>query len=181
MKLPWSRIAVASLLLIAAFFAWRFLFPSPESLIRKQLKKLARIATFENEGPLAKAYNARALAEFFSTNIEVAVDIPGASTENLAGRQDIQQAAFIAREHFHSMKVEFVDVQISLGPGPDIALAHLTAKVTLPGESNFSPAELNFRFRKENGSWLIYRVEPVKTLSKIPWEYRRPRRQLARA
>ena len=166
MKFPWSRILLAAILVAAGVWGWRTLFPGPEKAIRASLAGLAQTASFGDEGTLAKAYYSQKLTGYFSTNVEVNVDIQGFGTQTLSGRDEIQQAALIARQRLRGLKVEFVDVHVTLSPDRQTAVANLTAKAMLVGQSDFSPQEMNISLRKVNGRWLVYRIETVKTLSR---------------
>jgi hypothetical protein len=68
------------------------------------------------------------------------------------------------------LKVEFPDMNISLGADGQTAKVNLTGKGTVPGERDISAQEFNFMLKKVDGKWLIYQVETVKTLSlmKVP-------------
>ena len=64
----------------------------------------------------------------------------------------------------HGLTVEFLDINVTVGPDQKSAVANLTAKAKVPGE-DFMVQELKFTLKKIQGAWLILRVETVKTLS----------------
>ena len=90
--------------------------------------------------------------------------MPGRSIQTLSGREEIQRAAMGARSMLNTLKIEFVDVIVDVGPGRQSAIAHLTATANLPGEKLPEVEELAISFRKIDHDWLIHRVESVKTL-----------------
>jgi len=160
------RIAAGAILIGLCVWGWFILFPGPERVIRSRLKNLAVTASFRsNEGPLAKAYNSEKLGGFFSPDIVVFVDISGHGQHTFEGRDIVLQAALAARQNFAELKVEFVDVNVKLSPDKQSATVNLTAKCTVPNDSDFFPQEMKFTFKKIDGKWLISRAETVKTLS----------------
>src|ERR1041384_2478124 len=118
-----------------AIWGWRVFFPTPEHVIRRQLAGLARIASIApNEGPLAKAYNSQKLTSFFASDVEIVLDIPGHSAA-LHDRDELIRAAMAWRSSATSLKVEFLDVSVTVASEKQSAQANLTAKANLPGES----------------------------------------------
>jgi hypothetical protein len=157
------RILVA-LALVGLALWW--IFPSQQRVIRRRLKEVAATASFEpNEGPLAKAYNATKLGGYFTEDVAIVVDSPGWGTHTLNGRDQLVQADLALRQRMSGAKIEFVDINITFGPDGQTAVANLTAKATFSGERDFQPQEFNFMLKRVNRTWLIYRVETVKTLS----------------
>lgn len=165
MRVWLARVALLSALGAAGFWAWQFLFPTPEHVIRKRLGELAAAASISSsEGQLAKLANTQKLVSFFTSDVQVTVDVPGRSMQTFNGRVEIQQATLGARGFLGSLKVQFVDVIVSVGPDKQSAQAHLTATVSLPGEKLPEVQELEMGFKKVDHDWLINHVETVKTL-----------------
>jgi hypothetical protein len=158
------RLVLVGAFLALGIWGWRIFFPTPEQVVRRQLSDLARVASIApNEGPLAKAYNSQKLASFFAPEVEFLLDVPG----HFAGfhdREELMRAAMAWRSSATSLKVEFLDVSVSVAADKESAEAHLTAKANLPYESLPEVQELKVAFRKIGGKWLISRVETVKTL-----------------
>jgi len=141
------------------------MFPGPEQLIRKRLAELARVATIApNEGSLVKLAKSQKLASLFTTDTEIDLDLPGRFPRTLNGRDEVLQAAASARTALQTLKLEFLDITVSLGSDGESAVAHFTVKGDVPGESTPQVEELEARFRKVDGNWLIQHVENVKTL-----------------
>lgn len=165
MRVWLARLALLGLLGVAGFWAWHWLFPSAEQVIRKDLKELAKAASITtNEGALARLANARKLSSFFSHDAQITIDVPGRSLQTLNGQDDIQQAAMGVRAIFNVLKVHFIDVVVTVGADKQSALVDLTATATLPGEQIPEVQELELRFKKLDHNWLITRVVTVRTL-----------------
>lgn len=160
------RLALLAALVAMGFLGWSYWFPSPERAIRKDLAELARTASFSaNEAPLAKLYNSQALGKFFTPDVVISFDAPGASVRLLQGRDQLLERAMGARSAVSSLKVEFPDVNVVVGPDKESAVADVTAKGRVEGDKEGYLQELRVTFQKTGGHWLIRRVETVKTLS----------------
>ena len=166
-------IMVAAVLAGLGYWIWLTFFPSPEKAIRKQLQALAAAASFPvNEAPRAKLANAQKLGNFFTTDVEVTVETPGRAQQTFSGRDELVQAALGAHSSLNGLNVEFLDINVTVAPNKQTAVANLTARARIPGDRDFNVQELKFSLKKVGGDWLIYKVETVKTLSwnteKIP-------------
>jgi hypothetical protein len=160
-----SRLLVAGVLVALGLWGWRVFFPSPEAMIRKRLGELAKVASFSsNEGLLAKAWNASILGEFFTPDVQVTVEIPGAQ-HTLSGRDDLLQAAVGARNAVGGLVIEFPDIKVTLATDKETAVVNLTATGKVPGQKDFYLQELRMRMIKIKRNWLIDQVQTVKTLS----------------
>jgi hypothetical protein len=164
MKRAFSRILFLLAMVIACWWGWRVFFPTAEQIIRKRLSALAQAVTSpSNESALAKAYNSQKLADFFAPDAQISIDISGRHLI-ITGRDEILQAAMMARSQPGRYKVEFGGVTVDVAPDNSSALVQLTAKVTVSGEPDWIPQELKVAFQKTDGNWLISRLETVKTL-----------------
>ena len=160
-----SRLLVAGVLVALGFWGWRVLFPSPEAMIRKRLGELAKAASFSStDGLLAKAWNASILGEFFTPEVQVTLDVPGAQ-HTISGRDELLQAAVGARTAVSSLTVEFPDIKVTLAPDKETAVVNLTATGKVPGQREFYLQELRMRMIKIKRDWFIDQVQTVKTLS----------------
>ena len=159
-------IIVGILATLGAF--WITLHPSPEKVIRARLNKLARTASIERgQGMIPKALSAEEMADYFTSNVVVSVQLDGHGTHNLNGKDEVREAILAVKQQLAEMKVEFLDINVHIGPVNEMAVANLTCKATVPGESDFVAQEFNFMLRKTEGKWMIYRVETVKTLTAL--------------
>ena len=160
------------MVLLAALVAlgvwlWLLLFPSPEKVIRKRLTELAVTVSYSpSQGNLARIAAAQSLAGYFGTNIEVNIDVPGRLRHTLMGREDIAQTAMSARAVVSSLSVKFPDINVTVAPDKQSAVADLTLDATIASEVDHLVQELKFTFQKIDGEWLITRVETIRTLSR---------------
>jgi hypothetical protein len=171
-------LRVVLLAALAALAVWLcgILFPSPERIIRERLTKLARAVSFSpNEGNLARLARAQTVGEFFSTNVEVNVNLPGREQHTFAGRDEITQAALAVRSEVSGLRVKFPDVNVTVPPDKQSATVDLTVEATVAGQPDVIAQEMKFTFQKIDGQWLITRVETVNTLSILNFEPNRAR------
>lgn len=151
----------------AVVWLWTVVFPGPEKIIRKQLAAVASEASFSGaENPLLMAARAENLASRFGTNIEINVNLPGREQHDFIGRPEITQFAAEMRARMGSMKVEFLDVDVKVGPDKQSATADLTVHVATSADKDFLVQEMKITFQKFESDWLITRVETVRTLSR---------------
>jgi hypothetical protein len=160
-----GKLAILLVLLGAALY-W-FWPASPEHIIKKQLVEVAKLASFgANEAPLAKLSNSQKLTLHFANELEILIDVPGRAHQQVFHTHDeLLQAAMGARSTLGSLQVEFLDINVIVGPDKASAVADLTARIFIAGDKDFIVQEMKFSLRKIDGEWLIYRVETVKTLS----------------
>ncbi len=164
-----KRLILRGLLLLvvlaAVLWLWHTLLPGPERVIRKNLSELARVACVaQNEGPLAQAINAQKFTTYFTSDIRVAVDVPGHSKYVLEGQDDLLRSAVSARQMLPGLQVELPDISVSLVPGKRAAVVNLTVRARTPADKNFLVQELEVGFKKIGRRWLIDRAETIKTL-----------------
>src|SRR5262249_55824830 len=121
-----------------------------------------------------QAYEAQKAANFFTTDVDVELNVTGYDSISMHGRDEVLQVALAARSRLTSLKVEFPDMNVTIDPGGETAKVNLTAKATIPSERDISAQEFNFMLKKVDGKWMIYKVETVKTLSEaaVPWNWR---------
>lgn len=166
--MKWPRLVLWAAAAALALWGWTIWHPGPEKLIRRQLEGVSRAASFSaGDGYLAKMAGAARLAEFFSTNVEVEINVPGGAEHRLAGREEIEQAALAARAAERSLSVTFPDLAVVVNPDQQSAVADLTlqARFAGMGDAEMIVQEMKFTFRKIDGRWLIIKVETVRTLS----------------
>jgi hypothetical protein len=165
--MKWAfRGALAIIVIALGVWIWVTFFPGPEQAIRKRLAELAQLGSFAgNEAPAAKAFNSQKLASFFTSDIEISVDVPGVPRQKLSGQDDLSKAAMAVRTYLSSLHVQLLDITITFGPDKTSAIANLTLKVQVNGERDFTPQEMKFTLKKVKGEWLIREAETVRTLS----------------
>ena len=163
----WVGLIIVALLAAAAgYWMWVTFFPSAEVVIKKRLNTLAQTASFgANEPPLSRLANAQKIGNYVTTEVEITVDVPGRSQQSFSGREELTQAVVAARSTLNGLNVEFLDIIVTVGPEGQTAVANLTARARIPGERDFYIQELKFTLKKIEGTWLISKIETVKTLS----------------
>ncbi len=165
------RLVLAAALVALGVWLWFVLFPSPEKVIRKRLTGLARTASFSsNEGNLARLTAAQNLAGFFATNVEININVPGRIQHNFLGRDEIKEAVLGARSTLGGLKVQFPDINITVTPDKQSAVADLTVEARVSGEQDLIVQEMKFTLQKIDGEWLVTHVETVRTLSILHFE-----------
>jgi hypothetical protein len=167
MKIVFRFILLAALAALGVWL-WFVLFPSPEKIIRTRLTKLARTASFSSrESDLARLDAAQNLAGFFTTNVDINIDVPGRIQHRLLGRDEIKEAALGARATLSGLKVQFPDIKITVAPDKQSAVADLTVEANVAGDHDSIVQEMKFTFQQTDGEWLITRIETVPTLSSV--------------
>lgn len=163
-----AQITVAAIIIGLGIWLWTVLHPSTETIIRSRLNALAKVLSFNSKsGVLGQAYDAQKAAEFFTTDVDVEVNLAGYEPISLHGRDEVLQIAMASRSRLTSLKIEFPDMNISIAADGQSAKVNLTGKGIIPGERDISAQEFNFLMKKVDGKWLIYQVETVKTLSTL--------------
>jgi len=165
MKIVLRLVLLAAAAAVCAWF-WTLLFPSPEKMIRKQLALVAAEASFQTgENPLITANRAENFASRFGTNVEININLPEHGQDGFVGRAEITQAVAGMRSSVSSLKVEFLDMNVTVDPEKQSATANLTVKAQSAYDKNFIVQEMKIFFQKIEGGWLITRVETIRTLS----------------
>jgi hypothetical protein len=165
MKKP-VRLILAAALIGLGIWGWRVWFPSPENAIRSRLLDLARTASFEpGEGTIPRGLKAQSLGEYFTPDVAISLDVRGFEAHELQGRDELMQAVLGAMLRLRGLKVEFLDINVTIETGKQKAVANLTGKATIAGERDFQVQEFNFKLKKVDRTWLICRIDTVRTLS----------------
>ena len=127
--------------------------------------ELARtVSSSPNESDLTRLAAARSVAGFFAANVELNVDIPELGQHTM-DREEITQAALMGRSQAGGLRVKFPDINITVAPDKQSAVADLTVEANVSGERDSMVREMKFTLRKTDGQWLISRIETVHTLS----------------
>ena len=160
------RLGLLAIAIVVGMWLWTALFPSPEKIICRHLSEMAREASFNSsESPVAGFSQAQKLASLFSTNAELTLDLPERPQYALAGRNDIVQAVLGAHAVVGGVKVEFLDVMVTVSPDKCSAAADLTLKAQVTGDKDITVLELKFALLKIEGEWLVTKVESVRPLT----------------
>jgi hypothetical protein len=159
------RLIVPAVLVAGGVWFWTALFPGPEKVIRQRLAEIARLASFNaDENPLAALGGAQKLAGFCSPTLQVKLAAPANVEHTFDTREEVAQSDLAARAAFGgTLKVEFVDVVVTLAPSQQSAVADLTAR--MQSGSDLNVQEIKFTLKKVDGQWLVTRVETIRTFS----------------
>ena len=161
----WRAAGALAFILIAGWL-WTVLFPSPDHVIRKRLAELSKAVSITGkEAPLAVMANASRVADFFTKDIEIRIDVPGASAQVINGREELFQITQRVRMMVGGLDVQFLDINLTIAPDKKSAEANLTLRVKVAGDRDQIVQEMKVLLNKLEGTWKVKKVETVKTLS----------------
>jgi SnoaL-like domain len=160
------RLIFLTAVAVLGFWLWTILFPSPEKVVLKKMSSLAGTATVgTQDSNLLRAAKAANLVDFFTTDAEIILNVPDLPNRTLSGRDEIRETALAVLANVKTLNVQFLDVTAQIGPDKQTADVSCTVKVNAGDSKDYGVQELHFQFKKVDGTWLISRVETVKTLS----------------
>jgi hypothetical protein len=160
-----KRIIFMAALAALGYWGWTLVYQSPERAIRKRVEALACEASFgPNQGLVSEAWKATSLTAFFTTNVQVTIDVPG-TQHNINGLDELNTAALYARHTFKGLKIELPDIKVTVEPGGETAVVNLTAWAKLADQKDDYLQELRLRLIKVKRDWLIKEIVTVRTLS----------------
>lgn len=160
------RVAVLAILIGLGVWLWIYLHPTPEVAIRRRLAEVAKTVSFSGkEGMVSRAARSQKFADFFSKEVSLHIDLPEGTQHEAASRDDIAKTYLWLRWNYRSLKVDFLDPNITLGSDKKSAILEVTVKAETSSEKYFIVQELRLTLREVEGEWLILRVETIKTLS----------------
>ena len=162
MKIFWRLIFFAAVIALGVWL-WTIFFPAPEKVIRHRLARLAADASFTSgQGTFSRIAGGESVAGFFSTNVEINLNVPGYEPVTFANRAEITQAALGVHERLRSLSVKFPDVNVTLAPDKKSAVADVTLDAAISGERDAIVQELKISFQNTTDGWLITRLETVR-------------------
>ena len=148
------------------WLAWNLFFPSVEKVLRQKMATLAETVTFNDKtNPITRAAKAQKVIAMFATDAQVTLDASGYGGRNFSGREEISEAVGMAFGGMQGLRVEFLDVNVQVAGDKQTANIGCTAKIFFGGSKDFGVQEMRFQFKKVDGTWLIHKVETVKTLT----------------
>jgi hypothetical protein len=165
MKNVFRLLLLAGAVCLGIWF-WTVLFPAPEKVVRRKMASLAANATFSaNDSNLTRAAKAGKVAGFFADDAQIILDVSGLAAQTLSGREEIREHALGGFASLSGLKVDFLDVAVRVSTDRQAADVSCTLRVNINGNKDFGVQEMRFQLKKIDGTWLITRVETVKTLS----------------
>jgi hypothetical protein len=163
-----NRLLLVLVLLVlgaGGYFLYRQLFPPHEQRIRQTLRHAAGTVSFRPEtGNLARLAAINRLTTFFTPDVEILVDMPGAASRRLVGRDEVRQVAAGTRSAVQSLEVRLRDIAVELESGKELARVHVVVDVRVDGDGDPWIAEFKLVMVSTEGDWLIHRIEPVRGL-----------------
>lgn len=161
-----ARVVVVVIGLATAFGVYRW-WNGPERQIRRVLDQLAE--TVSHETPvtgLQAVTRATRLRELTAPNV---VATPGRPFGPIEGRDALMAAAARLISATAGLDVEFVDVNIAVGPARDTATVDLTAKTTVRdrGQETVDAREVMIEFAYLEGRWVMIRAHSIEALERI--------------
>lgn len=160
------QIVVLLAVLVGGGFVWRYLFPSPETAIKRQLAELEERLSFGRvQGDLTRAANAAGVPGMFTEDAEIWVDLPGQRRGSISGREQIRSNVMAVMRTLPGLEVSLLDVTVHLAADKASATVNATGRAITPEDPELGVQELKFYFKKTDEGWLISRVETVRTLT----------------
>lgn len=153
----------------AGFLAWlayNHFFPNEEKRIRKMFDNLAAAASIPDKKTPLKAFSAISkVQDCFETNVEIKIESQFEGFKgSISGREELMELVKLAWARRNNIKVEFLDITVTVDPSGDSATAMLTAKVTQVGERDFLFQEFEVKLLKHEGDWRIVQITSMKVL-----------------
>lgn len=146
------------------FWAFRALFPSDETAIRKLLSGMAATASLKpNESALVKLAGANKFAGFFTADVIMHLETTGGRARTIHGREELIEIVTAARANLQEAKIQLHDIVVELARDRQTALAQLTALANINGSTDPIFQLLKVRLKKIDGHWRISQVDTVKT------------------
>ena len=160
-KRDFLRTLFAISLIIAAAAAW---LTRDQRQINGNLKRLQKlISKSEEEKTLGGMIRAKEVAGYFSAPMDVALGAPWPAFED---RNELAAAVHYARGMVQAIKVIIRNKTLNIGPDRKSATMVFAAEavVTVGGQVDRDIRELRLIWVKQQGKWLISKVELKETI-----------------
>jgi uncharacterized protein (TIGR02246 family) len=151
-------VGIAAVVIAAAMFAWRTVFPSDERQIRRQLTHVAEEVNEQRQGLSAIAHAADVASAFAD---DVVIDLGEGAP--IRGRDTLMAIVARLQPRTSRYEVRIRDMNVRVD-APGTASVDLSA--TTSGENGMDAREFQLQMVKREGKWLIARVTPVRVLEK---------------
>jgi ketosteroid isomerase-like protein len=151
---------------VGGWWLYRHLYPPHEQRIRQTLREAAGTVSFRPDtGNLARLAAINRLATYFTEDAEVLVEVPGAPSRQLTGRDDVRQVAAGTQAAVQSIEVRLREMAVELHADRESAQVHVVVDVRIDGSADPWISEFKLGMAHRNGNWLIQRIEPVRGLA----------------
>jgi hypothetical protein len=156
-----GTIVLAGVLIVLVAAIGYVLWPNEPRIIRARLADVASILTVPaHEADLPRMERVAHLRDYLSPDVHIRYGSQEATTRDMVLGALVQWGRFP-----DGVKVEFVDVQVTLDPArPDAASAYLTAKIT--GRDSVDAREADVRLMRVDGKWVVTGAETRETLTR---------------
>jgi hypothetical protein len=161
------RVGLAALAAVAFVIGYQWWY-SPERQIRRVLDGVAE--GLSHDAPhtgLAAASSASGLNTYFSPDVTVE---PGRPFGTLHGRDTVLAAAARVLSATPFLRIEFEDVQITLGADDRSATVDCTAMATLQdraGQESVDAREVIITMQLVDGRWVITHAQSIEVLEPL--------------
>ena len=169
-----SRFYVVSLVSIVVMACGAYLWwPSEERVVRNRLRGLAETLSIPASeiagGDIGRVTRFAQLRRYFADDVEIR---SGAADPQSISRDAVLAAIASWTPPPGGLAIEFVDVQVTMGPDAASAKIYLTAKISArdlrTGEPTVDAREAHLGMVKRNGAWIVASVETTDTLERPP-------------
>jgi hypothetical protein len=171
-RLKRKRLLLAGLVLaagLAAALALTWASPQEREIraIQKRLQAFAADLSFSGGGrPFERLAYPTRLGEYFGDLVEFQIALGpwnsrGPVTQT---RAELQEGATAYRATAKGLKVDFLDIAVTLEPAMTRATAHLTSTVHFVGDSDYWVQEFRLALSKDSGTWRIQSLATVRTM-----------------
>jgi hypothetical protein len=163
-----QRVIVLIVVVAAAWFGWRYLFPSDEAQIRSALERIAEAVGSDGEqGEVARIARAASMRNELDPKIVVEAGPP---FSGMSGRDTVVAAVARLNGSVPDLEVDLSDVQITVAPDRTTARGSLTVDAHFRderGERVRDARELDLIFRRLDGDWVVTQVTLVRALTPV--------------
>ena len=162
-----ARIGAALVTVALLWGAWTW-WNSPERQIRRALDALADGLSHDAPAsPLAAAAAAAELQEHLAEDVVVAA---GGRVEEIRGRPAVLAAVVRVRSAVPAMRLELVDLSVTLDPQNASAAVEATVSVVMTdraGQERSDAREVVVLMQPVDGRWVVRRVRTVGVLEPV--------------
>lgn len=163
-----QRIIVIVVLLAAAWFGWRYFFPTDEARIRRGLERIADAVGMDGgEGEVARIARAASMRNELDPDIVVEAGPP---FSRMTGRDIVVAAVARLNSSVPDLDVQVRDVQVAVAPDRTTASGSVTVEARFRderGERVTDARELDLTFRRRDGDWVVSTVTLVRALTPV--------------
>ena len=160
---------------MAAFFLYRYFFPSAERQIIRRLDNLATDVSFSNvsgsqSNQITAGLFADRVADYFTDDVTLLLEDIDGYSKSLTSQEGVRLSLFTVRSRLDSLAVTFLDPQVrvesseSSGRSGQVSVTVRIAWEEAGRKSNLSARELSLSLVKLDNQWLISHLETVAVI-----------------